>query len=68
MSEFIRSFTYWMKGKEVALSYWLAPDVIFDNPDEACVWARRSFEVALRAHTAKAQWREKVMAKKRILS
>ena len=64
----LKPFTYGMKGKAVALSYWLAPDVIFDNPDEACVWARRSFEAALRAYTAKAQWREKVMARKRILN
>jgi len=28
-------FTYPMKGKDVALSYWTAPDAIFDEPTEA---------------------------------
>jgi DNA transformation protein len=48
-------FTYAMKGKEVALSYWAAPDAIFDEPSEAVLWARSAWDAALRGHLAKAQ-------------
>jgi DNA transformation protein len=44
-----------MKGKEVALSYWAAPDAIFDEPSEAVLWARSAWDAALRGHLAKAQ-------------
>ncbi len=48
-------FTYPMKGREVALSYWSAPDAIFDEPAEAVRWARSAWDAALRRHLAKAQ-------------
>ena len=47
-------FTYPMKGREVALSYWSAPDVIFDEPAEAVRWARSAWEAAARNQAAKA--------------
>jgi DNA transformation protein len=47
-------FTYAMKGKSVALSYWAAPDSIFDAPDEAVHWAKSAWDAALRGHLAKA--------------
>lgn len=47
-------FTYAMKGKEVALSYWAAPDSIFDAPSEAVRWARSAWDAAARGHAAKA--------------
>lgn len=47
-------FTYPMKGKTVALSYWSAPDAIFDEPAEAVRWARSAWEAAARGHLAKA--------------
>ena len=56
-------FTYAMKGKEVALSYWAAPDAIFDEPSEAVRWAQSSWDAALRGHLAKAQARSKATAK-----
>ena len=56
-------FSYAMKGKEVALSYWAAPDAIFDEPSEAVRWARSSWEAALRGHLVKAQARSKAKAK-----
>jgi DNA transformation protein len=56
-------FTYAMKGKEVALSYWAAPDAIFDEPSEAVLWARSAWDAALRAHLAKAQARSRAKAK-----
>ncbi len=56
-------FTYPMKGREVALSYWLAPDSIFDERAEAVRWARSAWDAALRGHLAKAQARERAKAR-----
>ncbi|PUE10475.1 TfoX/Sxy family protein [Limnohabitans sp. T6-20] len=56
-------FTYPMKGREVALSYWLAPDSIFDEPAEAVRWAWSAWDAALRGHVAKAQARERAKAR-----
>lgn len=46
-------FTYSMKGREVALSYWSAPDAIFDDPTEAVRWARSACDAAARGQAAK---------------
>ena len=43
-----------MKGREVALSYWSAPDAIFDEPSEAVHWARSAWDAAARGQAAKA--------------
>ena len=56
-------FTYAMKGKDVALSYWAAPDEIFDEPSEAVRWARSAWDAALRGHLAKAQARSRTKAR-----
>ena len=56
-------FTYPMKGKDVALSYWSAPDAIFDEPTEAVLWARSAWDAAARGHLAKAQARERAKAR-----
>jgi DNA transformation protein len=56
-------FTYPMKGKTVALSYWSAPDTIFDEPTEAVRWARSAWDAAARGHLAKAQARERAKAR-----
>jgi DNA transformation protein len=56
-------FTYPMKGRDVALSYWSAPDAIFDEPAEAVRWARSAWEAAERGHLAKAQARERAKAR-----
>jgi DNA transformation protein len=56
-------FTYAMKGKDVALSYWAAPDSIFDAPEDAVRWAKSSWDAAMRGHLAKAQARSKAKAK-----
>lgn len=42
-------FTYNKGEKIIKMSYYLAPEEIFDDRDEAAAWVRRSFEVALRA-------------------
>lgn len=41
-------FTYLRQGKAAQLSYYLAPEEIFDDPDAARHWARLAFEAALR--------------------
>ncbi|MGV0984158.1 MAG: TfoX/Sxy family protein [Limnohabitans sp.] len=56
-------FTYPMKGKDVALSYWSAPDAIFDEPTEAVLWARSAWDAAARGYLAKAQARERAKAR-----
>lgn len=43
-------FEYAKANKTVKLSYYMAPEEIFDDPGEAAVWARHAFEAALRAH------------------
>jgi DNA transformation protein len=57
-------FTYVMKGREVALSYWAAPDSIFDDPNEATQWAQSAWDAALRGHKAKAKAIEKAKARR----
>ena len=56
-------FTFPMKGKAVALSYWAAPESIFDDAQDAVRWAISAWEAALRGHQAKAQAREKAKAR-----
>lgn len=46
-------FEYNRKGKVMKMSYYLAPDEIMDDREQAAVWARRSFEAALRAQVTK---------------
>ena len=42
-------FEYNKAGKTVKMSYYLAPEEIFDNPEAATLWARRAWEAAYRA-------------------
>lgn len=42
-------FQYVNKGKMVGMSYYQAPEEIFDDPDEARAWALRAYEAAVRA-------------------
>ncbi len=44
----LRPFEYDKKGKTVTMSYYTAPEEIFDDPEEAKVWAVRAYEAALR--------------------
>jgi DNA transformation protein len=44
-------FTYEKKGKRIGMSYFLAPDEIFDDPREAAVWGERAIQAALRSHS-----------------
>ena len=45
----LAQFEYDKSGKVIKMSYYQAPDEIFDDPDEAALWARRAYEVAFRA-------------------
>ena len=42
-------FQYARRGKNVNLSYYTAPEEIFDDPDLATQWARLAYGAALRA-------------------
>jgi DNA transformation protein len=44
-----RPFEYTKQGKRTRIAYFTAPAEIYDDPDEAGVWARRSYAAALRA-------------------
>ena len=46
-------FEYSREGKVIKMSYYLAPEEIFDDPEEATKWASRSFEVAFRSKKRK---------------
>jgi DNA transformation protein len=47
-------FTYRHRGREVAMSYYLAPPEVLEDPQEAAVWGRRAYEAALRARAAQS--------------
>ena len=42
-------FQYDKAGRIVKMSYYLAPEEIFDSPGDATLWARRAYGAALRA-------------------
>ncbi len=46
-------FQYRKGGKWVQLSYYSAPEEIFDDPDTAVYWARLAFTAAWRGHSLK---------------
>jgi DNA transformation protein len=58
-------FIYEMKGKPVQLSYHLAPEAMLDERELAALWARRSWDAALRAQAAKALQTERAKARRR---
>ena len=47
-SKGLDQFEYSRGDKIVKMSYYLAPVDIFDDSEEAAMWARRSFEIAFR--------------------
>ncbi len=46
-------FEYLRDGKALPMSYHAAPESIYDDPDEATLWARRAHAAALRASAGK---------------
>ncbi|MFK8054102.1 MAG: TfoX/Sxy family protein [Woeseiaceae bacterium] len=47
------AFEYDKNGKLMKMSYFLAPESIFDDTEEAITWARRAYDAALRARSRK---------------
>lgn len=47
----LRPFAYNSRGRTVRLSYYLAPEEMLEDSNEAAAWARRSFEAAMRSRT-----------------
>lgn len=45
----LEQFEYRKGSKVVRMSYYMAPEDIFDNPGEARLWADLAFEAALRS-------------------
>jgi DNA transformation protein len=48
----LQPFAYEKNGQTVRMSYFAAPEEIFDDPEQARLWGRRAFEAALRASKA----------------
>lgn len=42
------AFQYPKNGKMISMSYYQAPEAIFDDPEEAALWGRRSCDAARR--------------------
>ncbi len=60
--EGLEPFTYEGKSKPIKMSYWCAPDRLFDDPEEMLAWSRVALDVA---KTAKAKKSKKRPASKR---
>lgn len=45
----LEPFVYVKDGRPMKMSYFMAPEEIFDDPDEARRWALLAFEAALRS-------------------
>jgi DNA transformation protein len=46
-------FKFERLGKIIKMSYYQAPDEIFEDADQATLWARRAYKAALKAHNSK---------------
>lgn len=44
----LHPFEYTKNGKVMQMSYYAAPEEIFDDPDTARIWARRAYDAAVR--------------------
>ena len=49
----LEKFTYEKQGKQYSIAYFQAPDQLYDDPQEAALWARRSWEAAVRGDAKK---------------
>jgi DNA transformation protein len=47
-SKNLSQFQYKRKDKMVKMSYYRAPEEIYDDPSEATIWAKRAYEAASR--------------------
>ncbi len=46
-------FGYQKGEKRVGMSYYQAPESVFDDPEEMCLWAEKAYAAALRAKKKK---------------
>ncbi len=54
-AEGMGAFTYATKdGRNTLMSYWRAPERLFDEPDEMLAWARKALAIARSADARKA--------------
>lgn len=53
-------FEYVKNGKSMKMSYYMAPEEIFDDPDVAKVWAQHAYEAALRSRRPARQRERKI--------
>ncbi len=51
----LSQFTYKRKGKIISMSYYLAPEDIFDDREEAAVWAARAYKTAIKGRAGKTK-------------
>jgi len=49
----LRPFEYEKQGARIKLSYYQAPDVLFEDPSQAKAWAEQAFAAALRGRKPK---------------
>jgi DNA transformation protein len=50
----LTAFQFDQRGKPISMSYFLAPDIIMDDPEAAVYWAELAFAAALRAQASRA--------------
>ena len=60
----LEQFSYEKQGKAFKMSYYMAPEDIFDDPEEAKVWADRSYAAAIRSNKTKKKTTKKPKKKK----
>lgn len=53
LEEGLETFSYEKQGKRYSIAYYQAPDSVYDDPEEAALWARRAYAAALRADALK---------------
>jgi len=49
----LKPFKYDKGSKKVQMSYYLAPEEIYDDPDEAVYWARLAYQAALNSKSTR---------------
>ena len=55
----LEAFVYDKQGKQMEMSYYQAPEFIFDDPDEAERWARKAWEIAWKTKASKSKKKPK---------
>ena len=58
------SFTYATRnGREIVTSYYELPARLFEQPEEAAIWARKAYEIALHSPTTAPKQRARTTLK-----